>query len=90
MGKITDRNKHANKKLKELYTEKGIRFCEARFPGCFVNNFLTFAHKHKRVFYLSCPEKLYAFDETLLLCVKCHDKIETSRELTEEIFRKLR
>ncbi len=90
MGKITERNKHANKKLKELYIDKDIRFCEVGLPGCLVSEFLTFAHRHKRVAYLSRPEKLYAFDETVLACVSCHKKMEVSRGLTEEIFSKLR
>lgn len=90
MGKITERNKHANKKLKELYIDKDIRFCEVGLPGCLVGDFLTFAHRHKRVAYLSCPEKLYAFDETVLACVSCHEKMEVSRELTEKVFKRLR
>lgn len=90
MGKITERNKNANKMLKKLYLEKGINYCEVGFPGCLVSSFLTFAHRHKRVAYLSCPEKLYAFDETVLACVSCHEKMEVSRELTEKVFSKLR
>lgn len=90
MGKITERNKNANKKLKAIYLEKDIRYCEVGLPGCLIYNFLTFAHRHKRVAYLSCPEKLSAFDETVLACVSCHEKMEVSRSLTEEIFKKLR
>lgn len=90
IGKIGKRNLEANRRLKEQYEELGILACELRFEGCYIDNFLTFAHKHKRVWYLSKPELLYSLDETLLACVKCHDKIEVSRVLTEKMFTVLR
>lgn len=90
VGKIGRRNLEANKRLKELYEEKDIRQCELRFHGCMVNNYLTFAHKKKRVEYLSNPDGLSDFNETILACVHCHDKIEVSRKLTQSMFEILR
>lgn len=51
---------------------------------------LTFAHRHKRIEYKSCPEKLYDFNETLLLCINAHQMIEFDREKTKQIFKELR
>lgn len=77
-------------KLKVEYEERGITTCEIRLPGCAVNNFLSFAHRNKRVFYNTHPELLGDFSETLLSCIPCHQKLEVSRELTNEYFNKLR
>lgn len=47
---------------------------------------LSFAHRHKRVWYRSCPELLSDFNQVLLLCIPCHEEIEYSTEKTESIF----
>lgn len=80
----------ARKKLKEIYEEKGIMTCELRLNGCWVNNALSFAHKKKRIEYYSKPELLGSFEETLLACIPCHQKIENNKELTEKLFKQLR
>ena len=81
---------NARKKLKVIYEDRGIRYCEARLPGCCVSNFLSFAHRQKRIEYYSKPELLGSFEETLLLCIHCHQKIENDKELTEKLFKQLR
>ena len=78
------------KHLKKLYLAKGITRCELRFDGCWGNNGLSWAHRHKRIFYKSQPELLEDFNQTILACVYCHQKIEYDRKLTEEKFIKLR
>lgn len=84
MGKETSR-------LKEIYLDKGITSCEMKWQhDCWHDNGLSFAHRMKRRFYKSCPEKLGEFSETLLLCPVAHDMIEYSRPLTEKIFEELR
>ena len=81
----------ARKKLKVIYEEKGITTCELRFKGkCWRNNALSFAHRHKRKWYLDHPELLGEFKQTVLACIPCHDIIEDDKELTEEVFKKLR
>jgi len=89
MNKVKEWDK-ARKKLKVIYEDKGIRYCEARLKGCWVNNALSFAHRQKRIEYYSKPELLGSFEETLLLCIPCHQKIENDKELTEKLFKQLR
>jgi hypothetical protein len=90
IGKQGKINNIANKKIKALFLEKDIRYCEARLDGCQMSMYLSIAHKHKRVWYKSQPEKLYDFSEVILCCISCHQKLEANRELTEEIFKQKR
>jgi len=80
----------ARKKLKIEYENRGIVVCELRFKGCWINNGLSFHHKRKRIEYYGCPERIGYFNETILCCVSCHQKIENDRELTREVFKRLR
>jgi len=86
MRKQTKINQKANRKLKELYQEKGIDYCEI----CGSRFGLTFAHRHKRVWYYRKPELLWDFNQTLVLCLKCHMILEKSRPLTKHYFNILR
>jgi hypothetical protein len=81
---------NTRKKLKQEFLEKGITTCEGNLSGCMRTFGLSFAHRHKRHHYYSCPEKLGDFNEVLLLCASCHAKIEYSKSLTEKLFEKLR
>jgi hypothetical protein len=79
------------KKLKKEFEERGIISCEI----CSSTFNLSFAHKDKRRKYYSRiegkeEEELGKFENVLLLCIACHQKIEKSRELTLEVFNKLR
>lgn len=81
------------RKLKIEFEEKGITSCEIGLPGCKRDNFLSFAHRHKRIFYYSEEKKklLGDFSSVILCCTyPCHDTIEKDKELTEEYFIKLR
>lgn len=87
-GKI---NLAANIRLKKIYAEKGITECEVRLPGCLKNWALGFAHKHKRQdYYRLSPEMLGNFYQTVLACSVCHNIIEHNKELTKEVFARLR
>lgn len=77
-------------KLKAIYAEKGITYCEIKLEGCWTDYALGFAHKHKRSWYNTRPELLGTFNETLLACNQCHQKIEYNKELTDYYFNKLR
>jgi predicted metal-binding protein len=90
IGKRGRINIEANKILKKIYQKKGIDRCEIKFVGCLSNFTCAFAHKHKRNWYYDKPELLSSFDETVLACVNCHDKIEKNKELTELVFKDLR
>ncbi len=86
IGKIGKLNIVANKKLKKLFLDKGKTRCEI----CGTENYLSFAHKHKRIYYRSHQELLSNFNQVLLLCIRCHMELEVSREQTEKIFTRLR
>lgn len=88
IGKIGKRNIEANKKLKEMFA--GTEYCEIRLPGCMRTWPLQFCHRHKRIYYRSCPDKLSDYKQVVVGCQACHDKIENSRQLTEEVFLRLR
>lgn len=61
----------ARRKLKIRFAAMGIMSCELRYPGCWFDNGLGFAHAAKRV-------KLKGDDlyHVILACNPCHDKIE--------------
>lgn len=86
MGKHTDINKKANIRLKALFESKNITRCEI----CGSDNFLSFAHRKKRIEYRKHPELLSDFNEVILACVPCHQKIEYNKELTNQVFTRLR
>ena len=79
-----------NQKLKKIYLDKEITTCELRLNGC-VNNFaLGFAHRHKRNWYKHNPDLLMDFNQTILACQPCHEKIEYDKQLTQTMFGRLR
>jgi len=81
IGKIGKRNIEANKKLKEIFIDNGITRCEL----CNSDYALTFAHKERREWYRSQPELLSDFKQVLLLCQKCHQKMDDRSETTEKL-----
>lgn len=76
-------------KLKKLYERKGVVQCELRLEGCWRNNALSFAHRHKRRYYKG-TDTLWTFNQTILACIPCHQQIEYDSDLTEEAFQRLR
>lgn len=86
-------NLKANQELKRIYREKGINRCEVNLPNCMIFFGLSFAHRHKRIWYKlrkDGKELLASFNETVLACARCHFKMESDKKLTEEIFLRLR
>ncbi len=61
-------------------------------PECshYYPEFLTNVHRHKRFWYLRHPELLFDFNQVVRGCVACHNLIEHNKELTEQVFLKLR
>ena len=89
-GKQEKINIKANILLKKLFEENDIRSCEINLPGCMKTFALSYAHRHKRIFYRSQPEKLSEWKQAILSCIRCHQICEADSELTEDIFMKLR
>ena len=79
-------------KLKALFQEKGIVKCELGMIGCWKDNALGFAHRYKRIWYFKKEnrELLGDFNQVLLACNYCHQKIENNRKLTDWFFEALR
>lgn len=92
--KLTPRikaNIEANRRIKEYGIANNIpNRCEMRLEGCLRTMYLSIAHKHKRNWYNGDVEKLSDPKEWVLACIPCHDKQENNKELTEELFNKLR
>lgn len=85
MGKQGIINREANKRLAEIYREKGITECEI----CGSEWGLSWHHKHRRNYYKNV-EGLSDFNETILLCIKCHNKYKPDSEETIDLFNKFR
>jgi hypothetical protein len=77
-------------RLKQEFEERGMTRCEFRLKGCLIDNFLGFAHRHKREWYYNQPELLGDFKQVAVACQNCHDLIEIDKALTEQLFLKLR
>lgn len=90
IGKIGKRNLEANKKLKKMFEDLDVRWCEVSLENCLFSFYLQFAHRHKRIDYRQYPEYLYHHNQVVLACQSCHSKIENNRELTEKVFQRLR
>lgn len=86
VGKVGKANATANRKLKKIFLSHGITQCEY----CGSDNYLGFAHRHKRVWYRSNLGNLYKFNQVLLLCQVCHEMIEYNAERTDHLFTALR
>jgi len=83
-------NIKANRILKEKFSELGIFWCEPKLDGCLRTFGLSFAHKHKRNWYYSQQELLWSINEVVIACASCHIRMEADKELTEEVFNRLR
>lgn len=76
--------------LKVQFQEMGITSCEIQLEGCRGNFIMSFAHRHKRAWYNTQPELLGDIKQVVLGCCYCHDRIEKSAPLTQEVFLRLR
>ena len=92
MGRTTKLNTKANKKIKQMWIDKDIMWCELNEPhNC--NQFMghTNAHRHKRDWYKGKPAHLlYDYNQVLKICPNGHDFIEYKKDKTEEVFMRLR
>ena len=91
IGKVGRNAINANKEIKRICDEKGIHSCEIKLNGnCWGSSEIHPAHKHKRIWYRSCPELLSDFNQWILACPYCHEKLEYDKKLTLETFKRLR
>ena len=90
IGKRTKEWIEARAELEKIYREKGIKSCEVKLNKCMRKFGLSFAHRHKRIYYYDKPGLLGSFNETVKACASCHAEIENDKLLTEEIFNRLR
>lgn len=95
----TQKNQDANSKLDLLYEKKGINYCELSLSeNCLKKEKysygeklkLSYAHRHKRIWYRDKPGLLHSFNETVRACLPCHEVIEHDRKLTDKMFTLLR
>lgn len=77
-------------KLIKEYADKDIIFCEIGLKGCRGRLFCGFAHRHRRWYYKRRPKLLGTFEQTLLACSLCHQKVDCNKELLEATFLRLR
>lgn len=91
IGKVGKNAINANKEIKRICDEKLIHSCEIKLnSNCWGSNELHPAHKHKRIWYRSCPEMLSDYSQWILSCPYCHEQIEHNRKITLETFKRLR
>lgn len=89
-NKVENWNRIRDSILVPMFAEQGIYGCEIRLNKCLGNMFTGFAHRHKRVAYYKHPTYLGDFNQVVIACQNCHSKIESNKELTKEVFLKLR
>lgn len=85
MGKRMDMNRKARKLIADYCQRINLNYCEV----CGGTFGLAPAHKLNRRHY-STVEQLADPKEWVALCQKHHSEIESNREATEELFKRLR
>ena len=79
-----------NLRYKALIKEMDLsQRCEMMLLGCLGGMYLTIAHRHKRSHYKTA-EELADPKQFVIACVHCHELQENNKELTEQIFNKIR
>jgi hypothetical protein len=83
-GDKTDQWDTTRAQLKVRFEMAGVTTCELRYPGCWKNNALSFAHSKKR-------RKIEGdeLSECILVCVPCHNRLEYGQNDMYEIVRRV-
>ena len=74
-------------KVIKMFSDLGIKSCEVKLSGC-ENLGQTPAHRKKRRHYTD--DSINSFNEIVIACPYCHDKMEKDPELTKKVFIRLR
>lgn len=91
IGPIGRLNQKEKRELKKLFLKKDIRFCEANLVENCMGANLTFAHRHKKHWYLGKPDELrWSYNQVAGICPVCHALMEYDKELTEQVFARIR
>lgn len=90
IGKIGKRNIAANQELKAMFAREFVDSCEVRLADCMGDFGLSFAHRHKRIWYRKKPNLLSDWHQVVLACAHCHQFMEADKELTKYVFDDLR
>lgn len=69
-GKKTKEWEKVRRELKKRFMAAGITTCELRWPQCWRDDGLSFAHSRKRL------DPLYDSREAILACGSCHTALE--------------
>lgn len=93
VGTVGRANQLSRKMIADICEDKGLNYCEIGFNKdvqCLRTWPLAPAHRHKRAWYKGDAELLADYNQWVVACQVCHDRIENDPELTEKVFRKLR
>lgn len=81
---------NSRKKIAEICEENNWTQCQIKLEGCMGDAHAP-AHRHKRRWYYGKPEELlWDVGQWLPSCQACHHQIEYDKELTEQVFMRLR
>lgn len=84
-------NQKARKKIAAIAMDLNLNRCEVRLPGCMSTFGIAPAHRHKRVWYYDKPdEMLWDYNQWVAACQFCHHQMEADKELTGQVFERLR
>lgn len=92
IGKIGKINRIARQKIAEIAEREGLDRCALKLaPDCWGEAHGP-AHRHPRVWYRSCPEKLWDKKQWIEACNVCHQVLdyELSAGQAELIFMSIR
>ena len=90
LGKVGRANKEARDKIAEIARQHNLTSCEIKLEGCMGTFGVAPAHKHRRGWYKGDVEKLSDYNEWVVGCNYCHEKIDADQGLLEETFNRLR
>jgi hypothetical protein len=94
VGKVGKANINARGLIADYAKKMNLTSCEigplGLTTGCTKTWPVAPAHRHKRAWYKGDAIKLSLRSQWVVACQCCHDQIEHNKELTEEVFTKLR
>ena len=92
VGKIGEINRIARQKIAEYSELMQLTQCELKLTHQCMGEAQAPAHRHERVWYRSCPEKLWDPKQWVGACHNCHQVLDyyRTKEEKDQIFYALR
>ena len=98
VGKIGRINAKANRKIAQMWIDKGIEFCEVCRWIYEIEGKLDWecirassnAHRHPRIGYRSRLEMLWSFNQVIRACLPSHEYLDNNTKIKEAVFFLLR